>query len=481
MRLISLILTAFLCATVLLPAGAQENAAELAVKLGSRSYTERESATKKLEQLGLLAMPALRVSMSSADLETKRRAVHVMERIEDRALQDEVVKPTAIRLRFSKTPVSAALSEVARQTGLPFGGADRKTHVTLDTGAVPYWRAWREFCKASHLEEDDFLRTAAKLKRLHADDFEQLKPALARGRLDLRPLISLPPIAFAAAHNACAEDVSHSVRVRIQWHSLGAFMEEKQTHAMFAVEVRPEPRLEITTLPRTEITKIVDAEGNARPVQASKLFPETYSLDNQIFLSAYVGEIQYGGLLHLKSIRWQGPMRALREVHGLVRIEVAMRPRMMEVPGVFQAAGKEVRGSDGITLKILEANRQSVRLRVRLDHLDSLTPRTLAEQAVRIRPGVIGLRGPMDIAMERIELHDSRGWKCKVIEASYVQAEDGKGYIADLLFEEPVVATDDLTLVMTKGARQLAVDVPFLVRDVPLPATADKKPARQER
>src|SRR5262245_40551804 len=87
----------------------QDSPAELANKLGNRSFAEREKAAKKLEELGAIALPALRASCLSADLETKRRAVVVMERIEDRAMQEAMVKPTPIHLRVEGRPLAEAL------------------------------------------------------------------------------------------------------------------------------------------------------------------------------------------------------------------------------------------------------------------------------------------------------------------------------------------------------------------------------------
>src|SRR6266498_2953889 len=125
-RLFASVLSKFLLVMAISPAAAQESPVDLAIKLGSRNYVERATAAKKLEQLGTAALPALRASILSADLETKRRAVVVMERIEDRIMQERVVQPTLIHLRYEKTPLADALGDVEKQTRLRIGGTDRK-------------------------------------------------------------------------------------------------------------------------------------------------------------------------------------------------------------------------------------------------------------------------------------------------------------------------------------------------------------------
>ena len=116
----------------------------------------------------------------------------------------------------------------------------------------------------------------------------------------------------------------------------------------------------------------------------------------------------------------------------------------------------------------------SVNLVLQLDHLESLKPQTPAEAVVRIRPGVIGLRGPIDIAIERLSLVDSVGRKYPLVNQRYWRAEGGTGYEANLTYGLPDgVARAEFTLVMTKAPRTIAVDMPFVVRDV---AWLEKKP-----
>jgi hypothetical protein len=471
MRRISTLIAVILILAPLAPATAQETPADWIRKLGSRNYADREKAARALEQLGQPAVAALREAMTHADLETKRRAILIMERIEDRLMQEELSVASAVHLCFRNLSLDESLREIEKQMGLRCAGVNSKDPIALDTGAVPYWRAWRLFCAAAKLEESDYARSAAKLKRMSEGDVTQLTTMLDRNGVGRRYPFWTPRMEFAASAPAeCySVDDRHSVRVRVKWHGLDKSVDEKMLHGVFAIEVRAEPRLEIVTIPRAEITKIVDEQGQARSVQAAKLFPRTPRTDDAAFLAAYCGEIQYGGLLQLKALPWPGRPRSLKEVHGHVRMETKVRPRMIEIPVVFKAVGKEARGDQGITLKILEAGRTEqgeIHLRLHLDNLDSLTPQSPAEQVVRVRPGVIAVRGAMDVAMERLELLDRAGRKCRSIKTGYEQAAQGKGYEANLFFADPGTKLDELMLVMTKAWRTVPLEIPFLVRDV---------------
>jgi hypothetical protein len=103
-----------------------------------------------------------------------------------------------------------------------------------------------------------------------------------------------------------------------------------------------------------------------------------------------------------------------------------------------------------------------------------LGPKTDAEKIVRIRPGLLGVRGPMDVALERIELQTNRGLVCRQLEAFYERGANEREYVAEFSFEAPPMDTDNLNLVLTKEQRPIQVAMPFIVRDLPVPALGHK-------
>jgi hypothetical protein len=457
------------------PASAQESAADWVKKLGSGSYPEREKAARMLEQIGKAALPALGNAAEHADLETRRRVVIVMERIEDKLAAEWVLTATPIALRFKSKFIRVALSDAIEQMGLDAGGWKGEDYlVSIDTGPVPYWRAWKQFRTAAELKEFDWAVSAAKLRRMEGDaaNMRFIKMNAERDTLIGRALrIEIPPITFSAGPAAYAEDDRSSVRVRVKWHGLEKSPGSTESKAIFAVEVRPEPRLEIVSVPRVEIMKIADAEGKMCPVQAVQWFEPQADPRDALLLSIFSGEIQFGGLLHQKAIAWQGPARPLKELHGRVRLEALVRTTLLEIPDVLKAQGKEVRGLNGITLKVLEADTGEdgrLHIRLRLANLESLAPQTDEEKIVRVRPGLVAVRGAMDVAMERLRMRDAKGWLYQA-NTEYKEVEKGI-YEASVHFSPRPGNLRNIGLVLTKAAKTVTIDTPFQVRDVAVPA-----------
>ena len=101
MKHVTIILALILALASSVPAFAQESAAEWVKKLSSGSYAERERAAAMLVKIGPAALPALREASVRADLETRRRAILLIDRIED----EQQLIPTPIAVRFKNVAV----------------------------------------------------------------------------------------------------------------------------------------------------------------------------------------------------------------------------------------------------------------------------------------------------------------------------------------------------------------------------------------
>jgi hypothetical protein len=458
--------------TCLGPSAAQESPQDWAARLSSKSYTEREQAARKLEAIGKPALPLLNQLTTNADLETQRRALAIIERIEQRLTVEELVTPTPVRFRFENLPVEDALREIEKQTGLLCSNGARE-RISFAAGPLPFWQAWRQFRDAAGLHEADYVDSASKLKPMRGAALAELTQMLTRRDFDIEPRFHARRLEFAKGPPAVAysSDERHSIRVRVR--AIETTMHEKTPHVTVAVELRAEPRLDIVAMPHVEIRKIVAESGKPRTVRATPMLPEAAAqLPSAEFLSLFIGEVQYGGLLHLRMIPAVAGERKWRELHGTVRVEVMVRPRMIEVSNVLAAVGKEKVGRQGVTLKVLEAQKTDegdVHLRLRLDNLDSLTPKTVEQKMIRVRPGVIAERGPVDFALERLQLLDRAGRPCARTRWSYEPAKTGKGYEVLLLYGVNHGDAEDVSLVLTEEPRKVSVVVPFVVRDVGVP------------
>ncbi len=69
-------------AVLLVPAAVQTRATALVTQLGDRQFSEREAAARDLDDLGRLALPAVRAGRRSADAEIRRRCDHLAPSME---------------------------------------------------------------------------------------------------------------------------------------------------------------------------------------------------------------------------------------------------------------------------------------------------------------------------------------------------------------------------------------------------------------
>src|SRR5262245_47864735 len=134
------------------------NLPRLVADLGSDDFARREQATRAPDALGAPALDELRRAAAGDDAEVRRRARELVERIERRVETARLLQPRRVHLIYKNTPVADAVADFARQTGFAIELAgdraklnDRK--VTLDTGPVPFWEAFDQFCRKAGLVE----------------------------------------------------------------------------------------------------------------------------------------------------------------------------------------------------------------------------------------------------------------------------------------------------------------------------------------
>ena len=112
---------------------------KLIEQLGSRSFAEREKATKLLRDRGPAALPALRKVLESKDEEVRKRAEALIPPLEI----EEALLPKRVTLKANGESAAAVLADLAKQTGykLAADGKDDGKKVTADLKDVPFWEA----------------------------------------------------------------------------------------------------------------------------------------------------------------------------------------------------------------------------------------------------------------------------------------------------------------------------------------------------
>jgi hypothetical protein len=140
------------------PLPSAREAERLVEGLGSGDYREREAATRRLDELGPLALDALRAACKSDNPEIADRAKDLVRKIERRMASDRLVAPTLVGLDAKDAPLDDILAALSKQAGcdIVLGGSKAEElaakKLTLETGKVPFWLAVLKVCDAAGLQ-----------------------------------------------------------------------------------------------------------------------------------------------------------------------------------------------------------------------------------------------------------------------------------------------------------------------------------------
>jgi hypothetical protein len=118
---------------------------------------DRERASRRLEELGDSARPALLRAVDSTDLELRARAAAVLDVIDGR----DLARPTQVALDFRDRPLAEVVAAIGDRTSLGLilePGADplrKDRRITLESpGPVPFWEAVERLRAAGGLRLD---------------------------------------------------------------------------------------------------------------------------------------------------------------------------------------------------------------------------------------------------------------------------------------------------------------------------------------
>ena len=145
-------------AATTLPASPPPTPQVLVAQLGSDHYPEREAALKALEALGADALPALQAAAKSDDLTVRRAAAPLVAKIERAAESAKRLTPKTTSLSLKNVPLGSAVNTLKARTGVNIvldanRVADPLRLVTCETAELPVWEVVEAFCKAAGVRE----------------------------------------------------------------------------------------------------------------------------------------------------------------------------------------------------------------------------------------------------------------------------------------------------------------------------------------
>jgi hypothetical protein len=486
------------CAVTLLAARAarpaEQNApsvtpGRLIERLASTDFAEREAATRALDEMGAAALPDLRRAAAADDPEVRRRVGELAGRIERRAESARLLEPRRVRLVCKDTPVPEALADLTRQTGFAVelwgdtkGGGRR---LTLDTGPVSFWEALDRVCRTAGVSEPTLLPDGPSRANQPVNPYAApgqaylLNPYIGYGGInpyDPNPrriiLVDGRPPELPACYAGAVRVRSLPAHVPLPVLCLGA--EER----VLPLEVAAEPGVTWEGVVSLRVTRAVDDRGRrltqampfvGRPVPAAGAPGAVVHI-----AGSYIEPPPANDPRHIPVRLRAGPdpAKRLTGLEGVVTAQVQTPPEdLLCVDNVLDAAGRTVHGPHGGWLKVVEVSRDAAGV-VRVQGEVAPPPREEGppDGAGSVGPGrqVVFLLPPAG-EVPALELRDARGQPFGRSEAARGQVAAGAGPVTFRLAFTPRAGQTGPAQLVYVGRRTVLVDVPFVLRDVPLP------------
>jgi hypothetical protein len=480
----------------LVTAGEDGRIDRLINQLGSSTYADREEAGKALDEIGAPALEALRKAAQAKDAEIRRRSAALVRRIEGRVENAQLLAPHYVRLSYKDAPLADAVADLAKKTGFVITLAEGQVKaegrtVTLDTGAVPFWEAFDRFCAAAGLAE-----TTAKAAPAAAKGNTVVMGSVVviggggvrTGPTDItKPETPDKPEPILLGDGKARELPAHyagSLRVAAQPADVAVAGQTKGAgEYLLGLDVAAEPSLRFQRPLGLRIDKAIDDQGQVlkqQPVSFSK--PQANRGNPSMIINGvpyYPDDPAADAVTRQVPVKLgQGdkPARALKELSGtLVGLVYAAPQTLAAVDDVNQATGKVVQGAGGSWLKVLEVAKQedgTVKVRFLVE-----TPPKAAEDnsAVPINMNVMingrkvsNTGSDEPLSGQNFELADAKGKLFEMVKATDTGKRAGSARELEVVYQ-PADGQGEPAKFTYVGRRSAIVEVPFTLKDVPLP------------
>jgi hypothetical protein len=472
--------------------------AKLVAQLGSDRYEDREAAFKALDALGPTALEALRAALTGRDEETRRRAVELVQRIERRQESAQLTQPKMVHLVYTDMPVTQAVQDMARKTGFQIQIEDDQTKlanrkITLDTGDIPFWQAVDQFCQKAGLVE------RGSVENPNNTNMQNGPGAMGRGIVQwdgyggLRPRVEAPLVFLDGKSLAIPTYYGGAVRIRVLPRAAptanapqnGTPVNDNEDGRLLTIELSPEPKMGWQNVLSVRIEKVLDEQGNELKAPLPYLSEPADYGDDQVWAMGGIRDVRFDGAGQNSNRSTQVAIRLhaskevkrLKEVHGFVAAEVltAMQP-LITVEDILNASDKTVPGKGGGSLKVSEVKRDDkgqVTLQVVVEKPTAPQAEVRAARMRMMWGGGMPVQAqPNDVNVvgKTLSLVDEKGqaFKLVAVENKVLDGEASETVEYRLTFQPPAGAPKPAKLVYT-GQRQTMIDVPFVLKDVPLP------------
>jgi hypothetical protein len=389
-------------------------------------------------------------------------------------------------LKFEKTPLGQAVVEFAAKSQrhvildkAAVKNPDRT--VTLDTGEIPYWEAVEAFYRTAGLVEDEEPFAAPPPGSGHGPGSRVLRRLPTPGVTSSIRLIDGEPGPMV---------VDRAIRVRSLRAGFGQNKyDDIKGEVTFHLDIDPAPGLVVREILGIEVRKAVADDG--RPLVAAYPAPPPmtgFALDEQLVvrqlmiansnlmieglpeISAEAVTLKTGGLRPKK----------LSELQGLVIARVIAPPEPLVTVDRLLRPGAREATANGVTVQVKDVgtgpgDRIVVQARVvtRADASADVVA-VPVQMKGRVRQFIRINRGPRSVGgqLPDLKVRDASGVPVRGLSAQVTNISlDGTTIAEDvkLSFDKPAGLGDDALNLVLMGKRPVVVEMPFTLKDVPLP------------
>jgi hypothetical protein len=468
--------------------GDRERIARCVTQLGSEEYSQREAATRELDAVGPAALEALRKAQDSEDLEVRRRARALVSRIERRMEIARLLAPRRVHLVYRDTPVVEAVADFAKKTGFPIqlqGDTSklRERTITLDTGDVTFWEAFEQFCQKAGVREVPAV-TATPQPTTHEEQIRLQRALILRSRAYEQPA-AIDTRLMLTAGTPLAEPTfrAGALRFRALPGQAATGIRQGGAETQFTLDVTPEPGLTWQGIVDVRIEKAIDEHGKVLSTAPAAVAAVPAPSEDGIMR---LRELTDPGVdmspNHLRQVpvrlqRSNRAARLLKEVQGTLAARVMAPPQpVLTIDQVMTAAGKKVENAESGSLTVVDVSRETdgiVRLRVQRENPTG----TALFAGRRFRRAVVVVNGQVidqgaGTNSESISLVDARGQSFQQVSSANTRTDiGGNGLWRQelVLTFKPQPGQGEPAKLHVNGRKTVAIEVPFTLRDVPLP------------
>ncbi len=328
----------------------------LADQLADRDYRVRESAGKKLAELGVDALPTLRKVAESGNLEATDRAADLIAKIEWRLGNAKSIEGTAVELKAEEQTLGAAFDSLRNQTGytIQINGDQnpRSKKLTPKAGKAIFWNALDALLADTDLEVQSVVLTAAPINLPTYGEPQRPMPSVGNVLLRQKTTKTANPVCISGA-----------LRIEAVPVPVANLPQMPANRVPVLLQITPEPRLRWVGTTQTLITMAKDQEGRVLPWDfiASDVQSNMYAYEGR---QLGRGKRYYGAPMaspEFPANQFQayvklladpaGTSDTLKSLEGKVRGKIWSQPETMLAISGLSESFQNVQGHNQLSLK----------------------------------------------------------------------------------------------------------------------------------